>query len=84
MKEFLLGKTPDELKACALAAGLPAFAGGQIAQWLYVHRVGSFDGMTNLSKAGRERLKELYGTGVTLPAGVSVKAGVQVDQDTTF
>ncbi len=69
MKEFLLGKTPDELKACALAAGLPAFAGGQIAQWLYVHRVGSFDGMTNLSKAGRERLKELYGTGVTLPAG---------------
>ena len=69
MKEFLLGKTPDELKACALAAGLPAFAGGQIAQWLYVHRVGSFDGMTKLSKAGRERLKELYGTGVTLPAG---------------
>ena len=69
MKEFLLGKTPDELKACALAAGLPAFAGGQIAQWLYVHRVGSFDGMTNLSKAGRERLKELYGTGVTPPAG---------------
>ena len=26
----------------------------------------------------------VIGHGVTLPAGVSVKAGVQVDQDTTF
>ena len=69
MKECLLGKTPTELKECALAAGLPAFAGKQIAQWLYGHRVASFDGMTNLSKAGRERLKELYDTGVTAPAG---------------
>ncbi len=69
MKEALLGKTPAELRECALAAGLPAFAGGQIARWLYVRRVGSFDEMTDLSKAGRERLKELYETGVTPPAG---------------
>ena len=69
MKDCLLGKTPSELKECALAAGLPAFAGKQIAQWLYVHRVASFDEMTNLSKAGRERLKELYDPGVTKPAG---------------
>ena len=69
MKESLLGKTPAELKACALNAGLPAFAGKQLAQWLYVQRVASFDAMTNLSKAGRERLGELYETGVTPPAG---------------
>ena len=68
MKECLLGKTPPELKECALAAGLPAFAGKQLARWLYVRRVGSFDGMTDLSKAGREGLKERYETGVTAPA----------------
>ena len=69
MKESLLGKTPAELQACALAAGLPAFAGKQLAQWLYVRRVATFDEMTNLSKAGRERLNELYETGVREPAG---------------
>ena len=54
MKERLLGKTPDELKAIALEAGLPAFAGKQMAQWLYQMRVKTLDEMTNLSKVGRE------------------------------
>ena len=49
MKERLLGKTPDELKAIALEAGLPAFAGKQMAQWLYQKRVKTLDEMTNLS-----------------------------------
>ena len=51
-KEKLLGKNPEELKAAALAAGLPSFAGKQLAQWLYERRVRSFDEMTNISKAG--------------------------------
>ena len=67
MVERLLGKTPSELKECALAAGLPAYAGKQLARWLYVRRVGSFDEMTDLSKAGRESLKALFETGVTAP-----------------
>lgn len=65
MKTVLLGKTPDELKQIALDAGLPAFAGRQIAQWLYRKKVCSIDEMTNLSKAGRERLAERWTVGRT-------------------
>lgn len=68
-KEKLLGKNPEELKAAALAAGLPAFAGKQLAQWLYVRRVRSFDEMTNISKAGRAKLAEMYDLGVSAPLG---------------
>ncbi|MCQ2146243.1 MAG: 23S rRNA (adenine(2503)-C(2))-methyltransferase RlmN [Bacteroidales bacterium] len=67
MKEKLLGKTPEELKQVALNAGLPAFAGKQIARWMYVSRVKSIDEMTNISKAGREKLSELYDLGVIPP-----------------
>ena len=71
MKEKLLGKNPEELKAVALAAGLPAFAGKQIAQWMYEKRAKSFDEMTNISKAGRDKLKELYDLGVAEPVGIA-------------
>ena len=70
MKERLLGKTPDELKAIALEAGLPAFAGKQMAQWLYQKRVRTLDEMTNLSKAGREALKSRYEVGYVAPVDV--------------
>lgn len=65
MKTVLLGRTPEELKQIALEAGLPAFAGRQIAQWIYQKKVCSIDGMTNLSKAGRERLAERCEVGRT-------------------
>ena len=74
MKKKLLGKTPDELKALAVAAGLPAYAGKQIAQWLYVKRVRSFDEMTNISKEGRARLAALYDTGVSGPVGMALSS----------
>lgn len=67
MREILLGKTPSELKEAALKAGLPSYAGKQLAQWIYARRVRSFDEMTNISKAGREKLKEMYDLGVVLP-----------------
>ena len=70
MKERLLGKTPEELKAVAQAVGLPAFAGKQMAQWLYQKRVRSIDEMTNLSKTGRESLKEQYDVGRVEPVNV--------------
>ncbi len=63
MKTVLLGKTPEELKTIALENGLPAFAGKQIAQWLYQKKVTDIDLMTNLSKAGRERLAQRYEVG---------------------
>ena len=74
MKKKLLGKTPEELKALAVAAGLPAYAGKQIAQWLYVKRVRTFDEMTNISKEGRARLAALYETGVSAPVGMALSS----------
>jgi 23S rRNA (adenine2503-C2)-methyltransferase len=68
-KVRLLGKTPSELKEIALQAGLPGFTGNQMAQWIYGRRVRSIDEMTNLSKAGRERLSGDYEVGVALPLG---------------
>ena len=68
MLETLLGKTPVELKEAALKVGLPAFAGKQIARWMYDKNVRSIDEMTNISKAGRERLKEEYDLGVIHPS----------------
>ncbi len=74
MREQLLGKTPDELKEIALKVGLPAFTGKQIAQWMYGRKVRSIDEMTNISKVGRERLKEEYSLGVTLPSACQVSS----------
>ena len=70
MKERLLGKTPAELKEIAISVGLPSFAGGQIARWLYVSKVKDISEMTNISKAGRESLAERYEVGRTFPIGV--------------
>lgn len=60
IRKPLLGMSLYELKEVAKAAGLPAFAGGQMAKWIYTQHVGSIDDMTNISKAGREKLKEDY------------------------
>ncbi len=67
MKKSLLGLSLTELKEVAKSLGLPAFAGGQMAQWLYVKHAESIDDMTNLSKQGRERLKEKYEVGSMAP-----------------
>lgn len=60
IRKPLLGMSLYELKEVAKAAGLPAFAGGQMAKWIYTQHVGSIDDMTNISKVGREKLKEDY------------------------
>lgn len=40
--------------------GEPAYRIAQVLEWLYVHRVASWDAMTNLPKALREKLQEHY------------------------
>ena len=67
MKEILLGKTASELQEIALRSGLPAYAGRQLAQWLYQKRVTQIEAMTNLSKAARATLSEQYEVGRTAP-----------------
>lgn len=66
-KKVLLGLTIAELKEVVRSLGMPAFTGGQIAQWLYVKHVRSIDEMTNLSKANRELLSKEYYVGAMDP-----------------
>lgn len=73
--EALLGKTLTELQAVAQSVGLQKFAGKQLAEWLYVRRVRSFDEMTNISLKGREALKANYAVGRHDP----VREAVSVD-----
>ena len=73
--EVLLGKTLLELQDVALSVGLQKFAGKQLAEWLYVRRVTTFDEMTNISLKGREALKANYSIGRHAP----VREAVSVD-----
>lgn len=78
MMEKLLGKTLDELKALCVRAKLPQYTASQIAEWLYVKRVTSFDKMTNLSLKTREYFKENFLLGAELPLGsVTSKDGTR-------
>jgi len=52
--------TYKELEEWALANGETKFRAGQIFDWLYVKRVSSFEEMTNLSKALREKLEKNF------------------------
>ncbi len=67
-KTPLLGMSLAELKDVARLTGMPAFAGGQMAKWLYTRHVADIDGMTDISKQNRERLKERYTVGCMPPA----------------
>ena len=72
MTNVLLGKTLPELQEVALSVGLPKFAGKQLAEWLYVRQVRSFDEMTNISLKGREALRERYVIGRHAPVREAV------------
>ncbi len=72
MTNVLLGKTLSELQEVALSVGLPKFAGKQLAEWLYVRQVRSFDEMTNISLKGREALRERYVIGRHAPVREAV------------
>jgi len=70
--EVLLGKTLVELQEVAQSVGLQKFAGKQLAEWLYVRRVCSFEEMTNISLKGREALKARYAIGRHAPVREAV------------
>lgn len=70
--EVLLGKTLAELQQAALSVGLPKFAGKQLAEWLYLKRVTTFDEMTNISIKGRAALASSYSVGRHAPVAEAV------------
>ena len=57
-KKILLGMNVDELKEVVTSLGMPAFTAKQIAKWMYDANVKDIDGMTNISKANRQKLSE--------------------------
>ncbi len=73
-KRALLGMSLSEIGAVAASLGLPAYAGTQIAKWVYGKRARSIEEMTDLSKDGRQRLCERFCIGLVPPIGVKRSA----------
>lgn len=60
MKPCIYDYTLEQLQQWMTDNGEPAFRGGQLFDWLYVKRVKSFEDMSNLSKALRDKLEENF------------------------
>ena len=75
----LTGMNPAELTDYCRAQGLPAFRGKQIFRW--IHQGADFDGMTNLSLALREQLKQ---TAVAQPVTIIEERRSKIDDTTKF
>ena len=73
-KTPLLGMTLKELQDVCLQLSMPKFTAKQIAQWMYDKHVYSIDEMTNISKANRERLEEMFCVGCQSPIETSKSA----------
>lgn len=73
-KEFLFGKTYEELQTIVLELGLPKFTAKQLCDWLYKKDIASIDEMTNLSKATRSALASKYETGISAPIKVQTSS----------
>lgn len=58
-RKILVGMTTQELEAFAEQLGEPKYRGRQLAVWIYRKGVITFDAMTDLPKAFRERLGEI-------------------------
>jgi 23S rRNA (adenine2503-C2)-methyltransferase len=59
-KPCLLGLTLEQLTAVLKELGEPGFRAKQISEWVFKRRVLSFDQMTNLGAALREKLAERF------------------------
>ena len=53
-------QTAEELEAQFRAWGQPAYRVAQLLEWLYLHRAASWEAMTNLPKALRDKLRNHY------------------------
>ncbi len=58
-RTILLGMTTKELEAFVERLGEPKYRGHQIAMWIYQKGVLTFDAMSNLPKALRDKLNEI-------------------------
>jgi 23S rRNA (adenine2503-C2)-methyltransferase len=74
MQSHLWGKTLTELQQVAAELGMPRFAAGQMASWLYKKGAADIAQMTDLSQKHRGVLAENYIVGHTEPAQTHISA----------
>lgn len=72
--ESLYGKNPAELAILCSELGMPRFAAGQIARWLYVRHTEDPARMTDLAAIHRARLAQRFRPVLRAPEKVSVSA----------
>ncbi len=70
----LFGKTLAELQQVAAEIGMPRFAAGQMAAWLYRRNVSEIAQMTDLSQKHRDALAENYTVGLVAPSQIHTSA----------
>ena len=68
----IFGFTMQEIREISDKHGLPAYTSGQITDWLYKKKAGTFEEMSNLPKATRQLLDESYSVEITDPSDVQV------------
>ena len=71
MKTPLYGKNPAELAALCAELGMPRFAAGQLARWLYKSHIEEPQQMSNLSKQHRQLLAARTEQVLSTPVAVS-------------
>lgn len=71
-RPVLYGRTLEQLREVAAQTGLPRYAAGQMAAWLYRRGCTDIAAMTDLSKAARERLAAAYRIGLEVPVSAAV------------
>ena len=76
-KKDIRAYTYEQLQEEMKGIGEKAFRGKQIYEWLHVRLADSFDEMTNLSKALREKL----GAVCNLSRGIGSQTGVETGRD---
>ncbi len=81
-KHYLLGMTLAEITEAILSFGLPKFTAKQIADWVYIKRGDSIDGMTNISLRNRDVLKKHFQVGRVQP--VDIQTSVDGTQKMLF
>ena len=69
--EYLYGRTPDELAALCRELGMPRFAAGQLARWLYGRHEEDPQRMSDIAAAHRETLGRRFGRALSVPVRVS-------------
>lgn len=72
--QTLYGMTPTELRTLCAEAGLPRFAAGQIARWLYRRHTEDPAAMSDLPAAKRAWLSQRFAPALRAPERVTVSA----------